>query len=251
MRRCGPMKCPIPPNWEVPQVFRDRMGTTLGRQRTMVADGHVLIVLHELPSLDNPTARVAQLFWRSPDGRWRSTVGKGSTANALREHQQTFVEMAERLEERIERASAAADFFAVLQQATPVLRTVRNAHRALQDAREAANTDRELIAARDTAQEIERAFEIVHGYAKDGLEFAAARNAEESAHNTDRVNQSSHRLNMIMALFLPITALGSVFGMNMRHGLEDWNEPYAFWAISAFSFLVGYWIRARLPKPNH
>lgn len=250
VRRCWTMKSPIPPTWEVPQVFRDRVGATLGRQRMMQADGHLLLILHELPKPEAPAARMAQLFWRNPDGNWKSTAGKGSTAMVLREHQQAFTELAERLEAKVEQATNAADFFAILQSVTPALRTSRNAHRALQEAREAIPMDRDLISIRDSAHEIERAFEILKGYAQDGLEFVEARNAEESARNTERVNQSSYRLNMLMALFLPITALGSLLGMNMRHGLEDWYAPHTFWIVSGLSFILGFWIRARLPKPN-
>ena len=36
----------LPAPWQVPSVFRERMGTQVGRQRSMVADGHLLLVLH-------------------------------------------------------------------------------------------------------------------------------------------------------------------------------------------------------------
>lgn len=244
------MKSPIPQNWEVPQVFRDRMGSSLGRQRIMAAEGHLLIILHDPPDADEPTRRGAQAFWRSPDGYWKSTLGRGSSAAVLRDHQQRFVELAERLEERAERASSATEYFAILREVTPALRTSRNAHRTLQEARQAPGADRELISVRDSAAEIERTFELLHGYAKDSVELLSARNAEQSARNTDRANRSGHQLNMIMALFLPITAVGSILGMNMRHGLEDWNSPFTFWIVTAVSFAIGYSIRARLPKPE-
>ena len=44
----------IPHNWDVPQVFRDRLGTHAGRQRTMHANGHLLIILHDVPKAEDP-----------------------------------------------------------------------------------------------------------------------------------------------------------------------------------------------------
>jgi hypothetical protein len=242
------MNCPIPSSWEVPQVFRNRMGATLGRQRTMVDSGHVLLILHDVSDPESPGVRQAQLFWRTPDGRWKSTINRGTTAVLLREHQQKFTALAERLEAQVEQAKTAADYHAVLRQASPALRTSRHAHEALQEARDAIPADRDIISARDYAQDLERTFELLRGYAEDGLEFLSARNAEESSRNTERMNRSGHQLNMLIALFLPITALGSILGMNLHHGLETWNAPYTFWGVSAFCLFVGYWIRSRLPK---
>src|SRR5438045_260505 len=63
----------IPHNWEVPQVFRGRLGTHAGRQRVMSADGHLLLILHEVPGRKEATERGARLYWRKPDGTWQST----------------------------------------------------------------------------------------------------------------------------------------------------------------------------------
>ncbi|HEY5935951.1 MAG TPA: hypothetical protein VIU61_14985, partial [Kofleriaceae bacterium] len=63
----------IPHNWEVPQVFRERFGTQAGRQRVMHDGGHLLLVLHEVPSRLESAERTARLYWRKPDGSWKST----------------------------------------------------------------------------------------------------------------------------------------------------------------------------------
>ena len=39
----------IPAIWTVPEVFRERLGRRIGRQRMMFADGHLLLVLHAPP----------------------------------------------------------------------------------------------------------------------------------------------------------------------------------------------------------
>jgi len=244
------MTSPIPSSWDVPQIFRDRLGATLGRQRAMVADQHLLLILHDVPNPETPAIRSAHVYWRAPDGRWRTTAGRGSTAAILRDHQEPFAKLADRLEDKVEKAQTAEDYFKVIYAATPALRTIRHTLRVLQEARDTIKADRDLISVRDSAQELERALELIHDYAKDGLEFMSARNAEESARNSEKVNRSSHQLNMLMALFLPITAFGSILGINMRHGLEEWHAPITFWGVCGVSLLLGYWIRSRLPKPD-
>src|SRR5262245_17102138 len=188
------MANPIPHNWDVPQVFRDRFGTRAGRQRVMHADNHLLIVLHEVPDPGEPGSRTAKLFWRKPDGSWRST-GSGATNIApLRAHVEAFEAAADVLETHIDKAARAKDWFDVLHASAPLMRTTRNLSKTLQEARELAKSDKELIALRDHAQEIERAAELIHGHARDGLDYTVARNAEESAANSEHVIASSHRL---------------------------------------------------------
>jgi Mg2+ and Co2+ transporter CorA len=243
------MSNPIPPNWEVPQVFRDRFGTRAGRQRVMNADGHLLIVLHDVPDPDEPDVRSGKLFWRRPDGTWKATASGATSIAPLRNHVESFDVVADALELKVESAKKAKDWFGVLHQASPLLRTARNMSKALQEARDLAKNDRELIAIRDQAQEIERTCELIHGHARDGLDFTVARNAEENARNTEHVIAAGHRLNLITAMFLPVTALGTILGINMKHGLEEWQKPYLFWAVAAGAFLLGMLVRATLPKP--
>lgn len=243
------MSNPIPHNWDVPQVFRDRFGTRAGRQRVMHADGHLLIVLHEVPDPEQPDERKGRLFWRKPDGSWKATGSGATNIAALRAHVESFDAAGDALEARIDKATRARDWFEILQASAPLVRTARNLSRTLQEARELAKADRELIAVRDHAQEVERAAELLHGQARDGLDFTIARNAEDSAARTQHVVESGHRLNLIAAMFLPITALGSLLGMNLVHGLETWQQPWAFWAVAAVAFLLGVVVRASLPKP--
>ena len=62
-------KSVLPPSWEVPAQFRERLGERVGRQRAMMADGHLLLVLHRPPKKDE-VERFPRLFWRKPDGTW-------------------------------------------------------------------------------------------------------------------------------------------------------------------------------------
>jgi Mg2+ and Co2+ transporter CorA len=62
------------------------------------------------------------------------------------------------------------------------------------------------------------------------------------------VLESGHRLNLIAATFLPITALGSLFGMQLEHGLEHENAPWVFWGVAIAAFVLGLIVRGSLPK---
>jgi hypothetical protein len=52
------------------------MGDAAGRQRAMVHDGHLLLVLHDVPEAGRPE-RLARLFWREPTGQWKA-AGQGA-----------------------------------------------------------------------------------------------------------------------------------------------------------------------------
>src|SRR5512134_1744881 len=93
-----PPASPIPHHWQVPQIFRDRMGTTIGRQRTMVADDHALVILHDIPDPEAPERRDGKLFWRKPDGAWESSGGGPPTIATMRAHVETYLAAADRLE---------------------------------------------------------------------------------------------------------------------------------------------------------
>ena len=49
-----PQKSILPATWEVPAEFRSRLGEKAGRQRAMMAEGHLLLVLHAPPKKDEP-----------------------------------------------------------------------------------------------------------------------------------------------------------------------------------------------------
>ncbi|HVX12558.1 MAG TPA: CorA family divalent cation transporter [Pirellulales bacterium] len=230
-------KSVLPTTWKVPEIFRTRLGESAGRQRSMAADGHLLIVLHELPK---PTAheRTGRLFWREPDGQWKSN-SQGSGIQALKRHLTDYADEVTRLEGQVDQAASAEDYFAVLQAAAPLFRAARNMHAALQQARELTPADRDLVLMRDRAVEIERAAELVHGDAKNGLDFTVARQSEEQAQRSYEMAVSAHRLNILAAIFLPVATLSAIFGMNLDHGLEINGNPAAFWIVLAAGFIVG------------
>ncbi len=237
------MKSPIPNQWLVPKRFRERVGEIAGRQRAMVGEGHLLLVLHEVPKPGVPE-RAARLFWRDKMGAWKA-AGLGNGVGPLRQHVTEFEEAVDALEERLRGATTAMQYFQVLKAATPLHRTARNLLRTLQEAREAIDDDRELINLRDRAGEVDRASELLASEARDGLDFTSAQQAEAQAKVSLQLAKDSHKLNTIAAVFLPITALASIFSMTLHSGLES-APPWLFWMIVVAGVALGFTMKARL-----
>ena len=103
---------------------------------------------------------MGRFFWRDTDGSWKSN-NLGPGIQALRKHVTEFVERVEKLDDECQSAVTADDYFHILQEVTPLFRTIRNLHAALQEAREKVPEDRELISVRDLAATAERAAELL------------------------------------------------------------------------------------------
>jgi hypothetical protein len=226
----------VPFAWQVPGVFRSRVGDRAGRQRIMTGEGHLLIILHKVPRA-GVAEREFVLFWREPKGGWLSTEA-GSGLGALHAHFDAWRKVIDELEDVMAEPPQAASYFSVLQRTSPLLRTIRNTCRTMQEAREACS-DRDILLARDEAGEMERAVDLLHTDAKNGMEFMIARQGEEEARRSAQLVLMGHRLNLLAAIFLPLTALGSVFSMQLSSGLERWNAPWTFWCFVGTALLIG------------
>ncbi|MEE3369384.1 MAG: hypothetical protein VX346_08570 [Planctomycetota bacterium] len=208
----------LPPVWEIPAEFRDRLGDQVGRQRAMTCDGHLLLILHDPPAPDQ-SERDGQFFWRQPDGTWSSSK-LGSGPQALEKHLDAFQELVTRFESQDEEADSATDYFAVLHGLAPIRRSSSNMHQTLQQGREMCPQDRNLINLRDRAYQIERAADLLINDAKTSLDFLIAKRTEEHAENSEQMAIASHRLNLLAAFFFPMATLCALFGVNLKHGLE-------------------------------
>ncbi len=62
----------IPKTWELPDSIRKRLGVTVGKQRLMNEDGHLLLLLHQVPRAEDDEVRSAVVIWRNPTGEWKS-----------------------------------------------------------------------------------------------------------------------------------------------------------------------------------
>lgn len=235
----------IPEPWEVPERFRQRLGSQAGRQRAMLENGHLLLILHEIPSADT-RERGARLFWRAPSGAWQATGAKSDGLAALKAHIEEFRETIHALDDNVDHATHAVELYHVLRAAGPIARTARNLHRALQEAREGVE-DKSVISMRDAAGDVERAAEFLVNDAKNALEFLETKAAEEQTALARKAGDAQHRLNLIAALFFPVTALGSIFGTSLRTGLES-HGPWLFWVIFATAIAMGFLVRGSVTR---
>ena len=242
-----PPKSVLPAMWDLPADFRQRVGEKSGRQRAMVSDGHLLLVLHR-PPRGNDNERIGRFLWRKPDGSWQAS-DLGCGAAVLMRHLGEYSEVVDQFDHAEDEAITIADYYKVLDGLTPVHRAVRNLHAALQDARNKIPGDRDLINARDRAYDLERTAELLTTDVRNAIQFATARRAEEQATASHQMALSAHRINMLAAFFFPIAALTSIFGTNLSHPLERLlPPPLAFFTVIGTGVLLGVALSGYLVK---
>ena len=234
------MQTTCPPEWRVPEEIRARLSHTAGRQRAMVADGHIVLLLHAVPAA-RQTTREAVLFWRQPDGEWKTNRG----AEALPTIERLLAEYAEtirELEERHDAARDAASWFAVVEACGPISRAIANFYSTVQAGRKAIpNVEEraELQPACDISSELAREVELLGDDARNAVDFRLAQQSEIQQRISRELARSSQKLNFVAALFLPLTAIASVFGMNLPNGLQD-SPRWVFWSVFVGGLAVGF-----------
>jgi hypothetical protein len=242
----------IPPTWTVPDALRLRLGqNTYGRQRAILEDGHLLLVLHKPPGPDD-RAREGVLYWRNPAGAWQFNRG-GPGAGGLKRHVQSYADIEAKLTADYEQAASIDVLFDLMETLAPLNRAARNMHLALQTAREAIKGDAFLIELRDLAYEVERNLDLLLEDTRNEIQHLLARKAEEQARLSEAALHASHRLNILAALFLPLTAIASIFGMNLAHGLNQ-DRVFIFWAVTIVGIGLGFvmkgWVLGRQNRSN-
>jgi len=136
-----------------------------------------------------------------------------------------------------QKATTASEYHRLLETLAPILRTTRGLHRALQQAREFVKDDRELIDFRDMAAGLERSAELLLQDAQFGLDFIAAKQSEQQSLLAKQMSSTAHRLNIIAALFLPMTAIASILSMEVSSGVS--NTLSNFWLVLLAGCMVG------------
>jgi hypothetical protein len=227
----------LPTSWDIPQSIRRRLGNRVGRQRSMSADGHLLLVMHAPPS-PKQHERVGRFFWRSPEGEWKSNE-LGNGIRALSKHVEEYEDVVARLYRQEDEATTTDEHFEILEQLTPVLRAVRNMHLVLQEARKACPNDHDVINLRDRAYALERSADLLFDGSKNALEFAVAKRAEQQARSSYQMEVAAHRLNMLVAFFFPVATLTAIFGVNLEHGYESYQPPMGFLTVISIGLALG------------
>jgi hypothetical protein len=240
----------LPSDWNVPIVFRQRLGENAGRQRVMAADRHLLLVLHAPPEADEPGRR-GRFFWRDPEGNWKVSP-RADKVSSLADHVADYRATIERIEQQEEAAQESREHFALLDHLAPLTRATRHLQEVLQKARETIPDERRLIVVRDDAYDLARRAEILYDDVKNGLEAAVARQAEAQAESSHQMAVAAYRLNILVALFFPIATLMAIFGTNLDHGLENLelrHGPLVLAAVTVLGMLLGVVITFIITRP--
>jgi Mg2+ and Co2+ transporter CorA len=212
----------------------------------MFADGHLLLVLHAPPKPDQ-AERVGRFFWRSPQGEWTSSA-LGAGIHALTLHIDEYDEAVNRLDRDESQATTVEEYFQILDALAPIHRSVRNLHQVLQEARQLCPDDREILNLRDRAYAIERNAELLFAETKNSLDFLMAKRAEDQSQASHHMALAAHRLNLLVAFFFPIATLTAIFGMNLRHGYEEYQAPQLFLLIIGAGLFLGLLLNAIIAR---
>jgi hypothetical protein len=218
----------IPSNWQLPDEFRQRLGTSVGRQRFMLANQDCLIVAHHVPEHDE-VGRRGILFWRDSNHEWRCSNGDPGKG-ALGKHLAAYSKKLDEYEAMETKAIRADDYLPILEGLAPIVRSVRNLLETLEEARKAIANDRSIIDHRDKAYELSRQAELLYEDAKNSMDVAVVRRADEQAIASRQMSVAAHRLNMLAALFFPFATLGAIFGTTLT---DNWS-----WRDSSMPFLI-------------
>jgi hypothetical protein len=223
----------IPANWSsLPVEFRNRLGTTVGRQRCMYSEGQLLIVAHLVPEHDEVSRR-GILFWRDAAGEWKCSNGDPGRM-ALGMHMDRYSKRLDMFEQQEQAANKADDYLPLLEGLAPLVRSNRNLLETLEEARKAIPEARELIDHRDRAYDLSRQAELLYEDSKNSMEVAIVRRADEQAQSTQKMMVAAHRLNILAAMFFPFATLGAIFGTTLTENWQwsDSPEPFVAFVIA-------------------
>ncbi|MGJ8644356.1 MAG: CorA family divalent cation transporter [Luteolibacter sp.] len=226
-------KVRMPNHYELERELLEQLSSRPGHQRCVVGHGELLLVLHEVPQAGVPE-REALFFWRRHDGCWVQQGGPGldEVGDLLDRYAVTIDEN----EEILEKAESAEDVFKILRHAGPLSRSMRNLVQALEQVLVQEPDDRDIRSFRDKARELERAAELLQVDARETLIYKQAESAEEHAKSSERLGNILFKLNLVTGFFLPLVALGSLFGMNVD--LPNFVQGL-FWLIFIGGLIVG------------
>lgn len=228
----------IPSSWDLPDAIRLRLGAKVGKQRLLHEDNHLLLLLHEVPRAEDDEVRSAVAVWSDPTSEWKSWPVAGGLVG-LETHLTSYRTAIHRLDDAVESAKSARQFFEVMRQMHPLQRATRSMLEVIQAARLALPNDTRIITLRDQASDLERAIELVAADAKAGMDFTLAESANQQALAAEVANHEARRLNRMAAFFFPLATLVAVFGMNPPE--EIYQSP-GFWMVLGSGTVLGIFV---------
>ena len=236
----------IPKTWDLPETIRKRLGESVGKQRMMNEDGHILLLLHQVPKAEDDEVRAAMVVWRNPAGEWKSSPAGGGLTG-LEAHLASYRTAIHKLDDEVESAKTARQYFEVMRHMHPLQRSTRSMLEVIQSARQALPEDSRVINLRDQAADLERAIELIAADAKAGMDFTLAESSSQQALSAEVANQEARRLNRLAAFFLPLATLVAVFGMNPPESI--YRNP-GFWAVLGGGLLLGFLVHSLVAWNN-
>lgn len=230
----------IPKTWDLPEAIRKRLGESVGRQRMIHEEGNTLLLLHQVPRAEDDEVRQAVVFWRNHNGEWKSAP-HGGGLSALEAHIALYRTSIHKLDEAVEVAKNAREYFEVMRHMHPLQRATRSMLEVMQAARETLRDDTRVITLRDQTADLERAIELVVADAKAGMDFTLAESASLQASKAEAANQEARRLNRLAAFFFPLATLVAVFGMNSP---EEVCKSRGFWVVLGLGVILGFLVHS-------
>ncbi|MFD2256226.1 CorA family divalent cation transporter [Luteolibacter algae] len=237
-------KVKLPDHYEIEAELREQLSGRPGHQRCVVGHDELLLILHEVPKAGVPE-REAIFFWRRGDGRWLQPGGPGLDELCLL--LERYAKAIDANEEILEVTESTEQVFEILRHAGPLARSTRNIVQALEQALAQEPDDKEVRASRDRARELERAAELLQSDARETLMFWQAEAAEAHTKSSERLGNILFKLNLVTGFFLPLVALGGLFGMNVD--LPEFVQD-KFWWIFFGGLIVGGLLLRYVSKGN-
>jgi hypothetical protein len=224
----------LPKTWKMPAEVSRAFGGRIQEQRALFEGGHLVLVVHRLEG----EGRDPVVFWRSPDGAWKCTAG-GKAVPMMHLILDEYADRATKLHGQLEKATVARHFFDVLAALRPLEHTASEMAMVLSRACRLVPGEDDVERWWMRARAIARRFQLLVARAEDGRDYDLAQLNEEQADISNQMVVSSQRLNFLIAMLLPMTALTSIFGMNLFNGVEEGASSALFWAVVMVSVLAG------------
>jgi F0F1-type ATP synthase assembly protein I len=195
------------------------------------------------------TYRRGLLFWRDANGTWRASNGEPGN-QAIGMHLDRYEKQVQAYDAMEEKAINADDYLPVLEGIAPIVRSSRNLLDTLEQARQAQPNDRTLIDHRDKAYDISRQAELLYEDAKNSMDVAMVRRADEQAAAANKMMVSAHRLNILAAMFFPFATLNAIFGTTLTDGWAWSRSPIGFVIFLVVGILAGLVLLGYVSRPE-